>query len=221
MSVGSRSGLGSAGAVTAVAALAWSTQAGYGAGESSPPPLRRLARKLRRLRRMCGSPPRTVSSNSATRDGAVFTAATSDQLTITVDPSRSFQDGAGVRRVARRLSSATVLYRLSTFSPERDAAMVALLDPQRGDGLRAVSGVPMGAPDRRGGPPTPCDDLPVAADGPCDAALQHRARRESDSRRRCGRPARLTRRPQIPGLTRGVHRRGCQRPPRVSGSAGV
>jgi glucosylceramidase len=60
-----------------------------------------------------------------------FTAATSDQLTITVDPSRSFQTVQGFG-ASLTDSSATVLYRLD--QPERDAAMVGAVRPAAGMG---------------------------------------------------------------------------------------
>jgi glucosylceramidase len=61
-----------------------------------------------------------------------FATAKPDQLTISVDPSRTFQTMQGFG-ASLTDSSAAVLYRLDR--PERDAAMVQLFDPQRGDGL--------------------------------------------------------------------------------------
>jgi glucosylceramidase len=61
-----------------------------------------------------------------------FTTAKPDQLTISVDPSRTFQTMQGFG-ASLTDSSAAVLYRLD--KPARDAAMVQLFDPQRGDGL--------------------------------------------------------------------------------------
>src|SRR3984893_3192804 len=72
-----------------------------------------------------------------------FTTAKPAQLTVTVDPSRTFQTIQGFG-ASLTDSSAAVLYGLD--KPARDAAMVQLFDPRRGDGLSYLRQV-MGASD--------------------------------------------------------------------------
>jgi glucosylceramidase len=86
-----------------------------------------------------------------------FTSARSDQLTITVDPSRTFQTVQGFG-ASLTDSSAAVLYRLD--KPKRDAAMVQLFDPRRGDGLNYLRQV-MGASDFVEAAQYTYDDLPA------------------------------------------------------------
>jgi glucosylceramidase len=85
-----------------------------------------------------------------------FVTAKSDKLTITVDPSRAYQtmEGFGASLTD---SSAAVLYQLD--KPARDAAMVQLFDPRRGDGMSYLR-QPMGASDFVASTPYTYDDLP-------------------------------------------------------------
>jgi glucosylceramidase len=165
MSVGSRTLGLSVAAVTAVAALAWSTQAGYGAGViASTTTTSDQEAATRAAHVWVTTPDRQLELSD---QGTVpFTTAKSNQLTITVDPSRSFQTMQGFG-ASLTDSSATVLYRLD--QPERDAAMVALFDPQRGDGLSYLR-QPMGASDFVATAHYTYDDLPV---GQTDYAMQH------------------------------------------------
>ena len=102
----------------------------------------------------------------ADRGTVPFTAGSSDQLTITVDPSRTFQtmDGFGA---AITDSSAAVLYRLSPAA--RDQAMRSLFDPTAGIGVSALR-QPMGSSDFTDEPHYTYDDVPV---GQTDFALRH------------------------------------------------
>jgi glucosylceramidase len=86
-----------------------------------------------------------------------FTTAKPDQLTITVDPSRTFQTMQGFG-ASLTDSSAAVLYGLD--KPARDAAMVQLFDPRRGDGLSYLRQV-MGASDFVATAQYTYDDLPA------------------------------------------------------------
>ncbi len=95
-----------------------------------------------------------------------FTTARSDQLTITVDPSRTFQRVQGFG-ASLTDSSAAVLYRLD--KAKRDAAMVQLFDPRRGDGLSYLRQV-MGASDFVETAHYTYDDLPA---GQTDYEMQH------------------------------------------------
>jgi glucosylceramidase len=94
-----------------------------------------------------------------------FDRAGSAQLTITVDPSRTFQTMQGFG-ASLTDSSAAVLYRLDRA--HRDAAMVALFDPHRGDGLSYLR-QPMGASDFVATAQYTYDDLPA---GQTDYAMQ-------------------------------------------------
>jgi glucosylceramidase len=94
-----------------------------------------------------------------------FGTGGSDQLTITVDPSRTFQTMQGFG-ASLTDSAATVLYRLDRA--QRDAAMVALFDPRRGDGLSYLR-QPMGASDFVATTHYTYDDLPA---GQTDYAMQ-------------------------------------------------
>jgi glucosylceramidase len=95
-----------------------------------------------------------------------FEMAGSNQLTITVDPSRTFQAMQGFG-ASLTDSAASVLYRLEPT--QRDAAMVALFDPHRGDGLSYLR-QPMGASDFVATGQYTYDDL---AAGQTDYAMQH------------------------------------------------
>ena len=86
-----------------------------------------------------------------------FTRAIPSDLTVTVDPSRSYQTMQGFG-AALTDSSAAVLYRLD---PERRrAAMASLFDPRGGDGLSYLR-VPMGASDFVAERHYTYDDLPA------------------------------------------------------------
>jgi glucosylceramidase len=93
----------------------------------------------------------------ADRGSIAFHPGGSDRLTITVDPSRSYQtmDGFGASITD---SSAQVLYRLDPRT--RNATMRRLFSPSAGDGLSFLR-QPMGASDFVGGPFYTYDDLPT------------------------------------------------------------
>ncbi len=95
-----------------------------------------------------------------------FTAGPSGELTITVDPSRTYQsvDGFGA---AITDSSAAVLYRLDPAA--REQAMRSLFDPVRGIGVSALR-QPIGSSDFTDEPHYTYDDVPA---GQTDFALAH------------------------------------------------
>ncbi|HEV7654681.1 MAG TPA: discoidin domain-containing protein [Mycobacteriales bacterium] len=95
-----------------------------------------------------------------------FTTGPSDELTITVDPSRTYQtvDGFGASITD---SSAAVLYRLAPAA--RDQAMRSLFDPDRGIGISALR-QPIGSSDFTDDPHYTYDDVPA---GQTDFALRH------------------------------------------------
>jgi glucosylceramidase len=95
-----------------------------------------------------------------------FTAGPSGELTITVDPSRTYQtvDGFGASITD---SSAAVLYRLDPAARER--AMRSLFDPVRGIGVSALR-QPIGSSDFTDEPHYTYDDVPP---GETDFALRH------------------------------------------------
>jgi glucosylceramidase len=95
-----------------------------------------------------------------------FRRGGSSALTITVDPSRSYQRMAGFGASITD-SSAQVLYRLDPAT--RDATMSDLFSPSAGDGL-AVLRQPMGSSDFVQGDHYTYDDLPA---GQTDYALEH------------------------------------------------
>ena len=109
-------------------------------------------------------------------DPATFTPGGSDQLTITVDPSRSYQTMRGFGASITD-SSAVVLSRLRPAA--RDAAMTDLFSPSRGDGL-SVLRQPMGASDFVAGDFYTYDDVPAGRDGLRDGGLHHRPRPAAD-----------------------------------------
>jgi glucosylceramidase len=96
---------------------------------------------------------------------ATFTPGGSDQLTITVDPSRSYQTMRGFGASITD-SSAVVLSGLRPAA--RDAAMTDLFSPVRGDGL-SVLRQPMGASDFVAGDFYTYDDVPA---GETDYAME-------------------------------------------------
>jgi glucosylceramidase len=95
-----------------------------------------------------------------------FTTAATSQLTITVDPSRTYQtvDGFGASITD---SSAAVLYRLDAAARER--AMRSLFDPGQGIGVSALR-QPIGSSDFTDEPHYTYDDVPA---GQTDFALEH------------------------------------------------
>jgi glucosylceramidase len=95
-----------------------------------------------------------------------FTAGPSGELTITVDPSRTYQtvDGFGASITD---SSAAVLYRLDPAARER--AMRSLFDPAVGIGVSALR-QPIGSSDFTDEPHYTYDDVPP---GQTDFALRH------------------------------------------------
>jgi len=95
-----------------------------------------------------------------------FTTRPSDQLTISVDPSRRYQtvDGFGASITD---SSAAVLYRLNPAA--RDKAMRNLFDPVRGIGISALR-QPMGSSDFTDEAHYTYDDMPA---GQTDFDLNH------------------------------------------------
>jgi glucosylceramidase len=94
-----------------------------------------------------------------------FTAGASPELTITVDPSLTYQAIQGFGASITD-SSAAVLYRLP--ARQRDAAMAQLFDPRKGNGLSYLR-QPMGASDFVDEPFYTYDDLPA---GQTDYAMQ-------------------------------------------------
>lgn len=96
-----------------------------------------------------------------------FTTAKPDQLTISIDPSRTFQTMQGFG-ASLTDSSAAVLYRLD--KPARDAAMVQLFDPQRGDGLSYLRQVIGSSDFVATSSHYTYDDLPA---GQTDYAMRH------------------------------------------------
>jgi glucosylceramidase len=126
---------------------------------------------------VCASPASASSASSAhvwitTPDGAMkmadagrvpFRSGPSSALTVTVDPSRTYQrmDGFGASITD---SSASVLYRLDKRT--RDATMADLF---RTDGLSFLR-QPMGASDFVDGPQYTYDDVPA---GQTDYGLRH------------------------------------------------
>jgi glucosylceramidase len=95
-----------------------------------------------------------------------FRRGGSSALTITVDPSRTYQRMVGFGASITD-SSARVLYRLD--SATRNATMSDLFSPSAGDGL-AVLRQPMGASDFVEGDHYTYDDVPA---GQTDYALEH------------------------------------------------
>jgi glucosylceramidase len=95
-----------------------------------------------------------------------FRAGPSGELTITVDPSRTYQsvDGFGASITD---SAAAVLYRLDPA--ERDRAMRSLFDPRQGIGISALR-QPIGSSDFTDDPHYTYDDVPA---GQTDFALRH------------------------------------------------
>jgi glucosylceramidase len=89
--------------------------------------------------------------------GATFRPGASDQLTITVDPTRRYQTMRGFGASITD-SSAVVLHRLRP--PARRAVMADLFDPRSGDGL-SVLRQPMGASDFVAGDHYTYDDVPA------------------------------------------------------------
>ena len=100
------------------------------------------------------------------RGSAEFRPGGSQNLTISVDPSRSYQtmDGFGASITD---SSAHVLYRLDRRN--RDATMRRLFSPSDGDGLSFLR-QPMGASDFVAGDFYTYDDLPA---GKTDYDMRH------------------------------------------------
>jgi len=140
MRFGRRSLLLGAVATLTVAGLAWSTPAAAGAGflADATPSDRGEATPTAHV--WVTSPDRQFELSD---QGTVpFTTAKSDLLTITVDPSRTFQRMQGFG-ASLTDSSAAVLYGLD--QTERNAAMVKLFDPQRGAGLGRPSTSPPAA----------------------------------------------------------------------------
>jgi len=164
MRFGRRSLLLGAVATLTVAGLAWSTPAAAGAGflADATPSDRGEATPTAHV--WVTSPDRQFELSD---QGTVpFTTAKSDLLTITVDPSRTFQRMQGFG-ASLTDSSAAVLYGLD--QTERNAAMVKLFDPQRGAGLSYLR-QPMGASDFVATAHYTYDDLPA---GQTDYAMQH------------------------------------------------
>jgi glucosylceramidase len=95
-----------------------------------------------------------------------FSSAAPTDLTVTVDPSRSYQSMQGFG-AALTDSSAAVLYRLDPAA--RRAAMASLFDPHTGDGLSYLR-VPMGASDFVAERHYTYDDLPA---GETDYPMRH------------------------------------------------
>ncbi|HEY7102770.1 MAG TPA: glycoside hydrolase family 30 beta sandwich domain-containing protein [Mycobacteriales bacterium] len=100
------------------------------------------------------------------RGTVAFGTQRSGELTITVDPSRTYQtmDGFGASITD---SSAAVLYRLDPAARER--AMRSLFDPARGIGVSALR-QPIGSSDFTDEPHYTYDDMPA---GQTDFALAH------------------------------------------------
>jgi glucosylceramidase len=119
-----------AAAILMVAGSTWSAPAALGSGSSPPAAHVWVTTPDRQL----------LLSDLGT---VPFGNAGSDLLTISVDPGRTFQTMQGFG-ASLTDSAAAVLYRLDPA--RRDAAMVALFDPRRGDGLSYLR-QPMGASD--------------------------------------------------------------------------
>jgi len=100
------------------------------------------------------------------RGTVAFGTRPTGELTITVDPSRTYQtmDGFGASITD---SSAAVLYRLDPAARER--AMRSLFDPVRGIGVSALR-QPIGSSDFTDEPHYTYDDMPA---GQTDFALAH------------------------------------------------
>ena len=100
------------------------------------------------------------------RGTVAFGTRPTGELTITVDPSRTYQtmDGFGASITD---SSAAVLYRLDPAARER--AMRSLFDPARGIGVSALR-QPIGSSDFTDEPHYTYDDMPA---GQTDFALAH------------------------------------------------
>jgi glucosylceramidase len=100
------------------------------------------------------------------RGTVAFGTGPSSELTITVDPSRTYQtvDGFGASITD---SSAAVLYRLDPAA--REQAMRALFDPRQGIGVSALR-QPIGSSDFTDEPHYTYDDVPA---GQTDFALAH------------------------------------------------
>ncbi len=100
------------------------------------------------------------------RGTVAFGPGPSGQLTITVDPSRTYQtvDGFGASITD---SSAAVLYRLDPAA--REQSMRSLFDPVRGIGVSALR-QPIGSSDFTDEPHYTYDDMPA---GQADFALAH------------------------------------------------
>jgi glucosylceramidase len=100
------------------------------------------------------------------RGTVAFGTRPSGELTITVDPSRTYQtmDGFGASITD---SSAAVLYRLDPAA--REQAMRSLFDPVRGIGVSALR-QPIGSSDFTDEPHYTYDDMPA---GQTDFALAH------------------------------------------------
>ena len=100
------------------------------------------------------------------RGTVAFGTRPTGELTITVDPSRTYQtvDGFGASITD---SSAAVLYRLDPAA--REQAMRSLFDPVRGIGVSALR-QPIGASDFTDEPHYTYDDVPA---GQTDFALAH------------------------------------------------
>ena len=100
------------------------------------------------------------------RGTVAFGTRPTDELTITVDPSRTYptMDGFGASITD---SSAAVLYRLDPAARER--AMRSLFDPARGIGVSALR-QPIGSSDFTDEPHYTYDDMPA---GQTDFALAH------------------------------------------------
>jgi len=100
------------------------------------------------------------------RGTVAFGTRPSGELTITVDPSRTYQsmDGFGASITD---SSAAVLYRLDPAA--REQAMRSLFDPTRGIGVSALR-QPIGSSDFTDEPHYTYDDMPP---GQTDFALAH------------------------------------------------
>ena len=133
--------------------------------------------------------------------GATFRPGGSDQLTITVDPTRRYQTMRGFGASITD-SSAVVLYRLRPAA--RDAVMTDLFDPRKGDSL-SVLRQPMGASDFVAGDHYTYDDVPA---GETDYAMDDFtiAHDRPRSCRCCGRPCGST--PASPSS----RHRGARRP---------
>ena len=110
------------------------------------------------------------------RGTVAFGTRPTGELTITVDPSRTYQtvDGFGASITD---SSAAVLYRLDPAA--REQAMRSLFDPVRGIGVSALR-QPIGASDFTDEPHYTYDDVPAGTDRLRAGALQRRPRPGAD-----------------------------------------